>query len=53
MQSVGARQLSKVSVDAVVELVANSRVGVGEESVATWAIGVSLGRLCGAEKATR
>lgn len=45
IQPVGARQLGEVSVDAVVELVADRRVGMGEESVATGAVGVALGRL--------
>lgn len=45
VQSVGAGQLNKVSIDAVVELVADSRIGMGKESVASRAVGVSLRRL--------
>lgn len=45
VQSVGAGQLGKVSINAVVELVADRRVGMGEESVEAGAVGVALGRL--------
>lgn len=47
VQSVGAGQLGELSVNAVVELVADSGIGMGEESVATGAVGVALGGLCG------
>ena len=45
MQAVGAGQFGVLSIDAVVELVAHSGIGVGEETVLAWAVGVTFGRL--------
>lgn len=45
VQSVGARELHEVSVDAVVELVADGRIWMSEESVASRAVAISLGCL--------
>lgn len=46
MKSSGAGYLHGVSVNAVVEDVADGRLGVGEEAVAAGAQGVGVGLLC-------